>query len=418
MLFTGTAAAACGGASGRDAAPSVASRPFVASGVEHVDRKAREPMLVEHPNGALFVSGYGEAAPTLWKSTDRGTTWTRVDVGSTEQGAVGNSDVDLAVAPDGTLYFVAMLFDAKAGEGRRISIGVSHDVGEQWAWTRLSEARYDDRPWVEVSADGTAHVIWNDGSGVKYAVSTDRGASWKRQPKIAPHGGSSHLAVGPGQLIAVRVPPLSASGAKVDREVDLIMVSADGGRTWQQHSAPSAGEWKSPNAVGPNDTIRWVEPLAWDTRGTLYSAWAEQDGVRIARSTDRGQTWRTTRVVQTGGFFPYLIARGAGELAVTWFSGTMSSAADRFVSMEGHIARIDVARAEADPRVVGAATLRLAAWNPGKNPSDPPELDSAGEYIATAFLADGSLVAVTPIQDSTHNRFGFTFWRIGEAPPR
>jgi hypothetical protein len=41
-------------------------------------------------------------------STDRdgGNRWTRVNVGSEADGAIGNSDVDLAMARDGTLYFV------------------------------------------------------------------------------------------------------------------------------------------------------------------------------------------------------------------------------------------------------------------------------------------------------------------------
>src|SRR5687767_8791435 len=86
--------------------------------VEHIDVVAREPMLVEHPNGTLFVAGYGEPRPTLWKSLDRGATWSRVDVGTEAEGAAGNSDVDLAIAPDGTLYFASMTFDRAAGEGR------------------------------------------------------------------------------------------------------------------------------------------------------------------------------------------------------------------------------------------------------------------------------------------------------------
>src|SRR5580765_3996000 len=83
--------------------------------VHHVfdDRMAREPMLVEHPTGALFVAGYGmlnrpstAETPNLWKSADGGKTFSRVNVGTTDQGALGNSDVDLAVGPDGILYFV------------------------------------------------------------------------------------------------------------------------------------------------------------------------------------------------------------------------------------------------------------------------------------------------------------------------
>jgi len=48
--------------------------------VDHLDVVAREPMIVEHPDGTLFVSGYGAAfmsgkktdEATLWKSRDGG----------------------------------------------------------------------------------------------------------------------------------------------------------------------------------------------------------------------------------------------------------------------------------------------------------------------------------------------------------
>jgi hypothetical protein len=97
---------------------------------------AREPMLVEHPSGALFVSGYGtptgaqDLPPNLWKSADGGKTWTVVDVGRPAQGAKGNSEVDLAVAADGTLYFVSMTYDRKLNQGVSIDIGVSRDAGD------------------------------------------------------------------------------------------------------------------------------------------------------------------------------------------------------------------------------------------------------------------------------------------------
>src|SRR5260370_42400525 len=86
--------------SGAPPGPTVRMADRVAYG----DVLAREPMVVERPDGAIFVSGYGSGRPALWKSVDHGTTWNRVNVGTPEKGAVGNSDVDLAVAADGTLY--------------------------------------------------------------------------------------------------------------------------------------------------------------------------------------------------------------------------------------------------------------------------------------------------------------------------
>jgi hypothetical protein len=147
--------------------------------VDHVDVVAREPMLVQHPSGALFLAGYGMPQPTLWTSRDLGATWSRVELGIE---ATGNSDVDLAVATDGTLYFVTMSYERQVNEGRGISIGVSRDAGATWSWTAVSRSRFDDRPWVEVAPHGTAHLIWNDGGGVKHRVSNDGGRSWTTPP--------------------------------------------------------------------------------------------------------------------------------------------------------------------------------------------------------------------------------------------
>jgi hypothetical protein len=106
------------------------------------------------------VAGYGnESTPTLFKSGDGGASWQPVEVGTQADGALGNSDVDLAVAPDGTLYFASMTYDRKVLEGVRIAIGVSADVGRTWRWSLLSETRFDDRPWVEATPDGTARDL-------------------------------------------------------------------------------------------------------------------------------------------------------------------------------------------------------------------------------------------------------------------
>jgi hypothetical protein len=386
----------------------------LADPVDHLDVLAREPMVVQHPDGTLFVSGYGESAPTLWKSRDHGATWTRVSVGTEASGAIGNSDVDLAVARDGTLYFVTMVFDRKAAEGTSVSIGVSKDVGATWSWTLLSKTRFDDRPWVEVAADGTVHVIWNDGSGVCHAVS-DGGKTWTERSRIHAQGGSSHLAVGPNRDVAVRVTPLSASGNKFDEGVDIIAVSADAGKTWQKHAAPGQREWSPlldtkvtpPRFVEP-PRPRWVEPLAWDAQGVLYSLWTNEAGLWLARSVDRGATWTNWRVVESQEvlYFPYLIARGRGELAATWFSG-------RGETLQAHVAQFEVGDAGASPRMIESRPFQIDSWAAGARPEDPPVRDPAGEYLALTFLSDGGLAVVSPIQNKSAKRFGFSWWKIG-----
>jgi len=93
-------AAGCSNADDRRTAPAVTSAAtpaatlVLSNPVDHLYGLGREPRIVAHPDGTLFVSGYGEPTPSLWKSGDLGATWTRVNVGTEATGAIGNSDVD------------------------------------------------------------------------------------------------------------------------------------------------------------------------------------------------------------------------------------------------------------------------------------------------------------------------------------
>ena len=389
---------------------SVISKALIAiESVEHLDRLAREPMVVELSEGTLFVSGYDgdpEKSPSLWRSRDHGATWESVNVGSKADGAIGESDVDLAVGRDDTLYFISMTYDRKTKEGTRIAVGSSKNAGATWSWKVLSENRFDDRPWVGVAPDGTAHVIWNDGNGVRYEVSPDRGASWNSRPRINEQGGSSHLAIGPRGEIAVRITPKSASGNKFTPDVDLVAVSRDGGLTWQKHAAPGKRDWSPDDDKG---TPRWVEPVVWDADSALYYLWGSAKGLWLARSLDQGETWTNWHIVERDevSYFPYLTARGHGELAATWFSGQDNT-------LQAHVARIDVGDGKAQPRVIESQPFQTDAWARGKSPGDPMHRDTAGEYIPVLFLRSGGLGVVTTIQNGPEKRLGFKWWKFVE----
>jgi hypothetical protein len=365
-------------------------------------------MVVEHPDGTLFVTGYGSPVPRLWRSGDGGATWALVNIGDEASGATGNSDVDLAVAPDGTLYFIVMTYNRTTYEGVSIAVGASRDAGSTWTWRQLSKTRYDDRPWIEVTPDGTAHAIWNDGTGVSYAVSRDRGRTWNEQPRVHAQGHSSHLATGPSGEIAVRVTPVSASMNVEHKGVELVAVSTDGGTTWTKHAPPGQRHYKFPYTDEEDPLPRWVEPVAWDAAGRLYYLWTDPTGLWLARSTDRGAQWTTWRLAQGGDvrYFPYLIARGKGELAATWHSG-------RGADIKVHAARIYVGEGDTSPRMVEATPFAADAWQPGEKPGEPRNRDTAGEYVPIAFLRDGRLAIVATIQDDKQKRLGFA-WRTAE----
>jgi hypothetical protein len=150
-------------------------------------------------------------------------------------------------------------------------------------------------------------------------------------------------------------------------------------------------------------TPRWVEPLAWDSAGRLYSLWTDKKGVRLARSDDRGATWTTRTVAETAApaFFPYLVARGPGELAATWFTASSREMKD----LHWYAARID------GERVLVSAAQTMDSGRP-REPGGPLFNDPAGEYLPIAFLRDGTLGVVTPVQNVPAERKGFTWWRF------
>lgn len=365
-----------------------------------LDRAVREPAIVQHPTGVLFVAGYSrdpaEAAdpPNLYRSDDGGAAWAPVDVGTVEDGALGNSDVDLEIAPDGSIYFLTMGFDRSVGEGTHVAVGISRDVGRTWTWRTISRTRFDDRPWIGVSAEsGRLHVVWNDGSGVRHAISDDRGESWEEGPRISTGGGSSHLAMGPEGRIAVRITPGSASGQKLEPEVDLIAVSDDDGRTWQEHSVPGERDWTA--------LPRWVEPIAWSESGELFYLWSGGRELHLGRSEDSGASWTSAAIIQGDEelYFPFLTLGPNGLLGATWFSGFDDD-------LRAHVALLDT-RART-VRVRQTMPLTVDAWRAGDGGRTR---DPAGEYFPLAFLDDGDLAAVLPIQDA-EGRDGFSWVRI------
>jgi hypothetical protein len=356
----------------------------------------REPMIVEHPGGAQFVAGYDGKATHVWRSDDGGASWRRVDLGPD---ANGNSDVDLAVAADGTIYFASMTYDRVTDEGAQIAVAASADAGATWTWRTVSRQRFDDRPWVAAAPDGTVHAIWNDGSGVSHASSADRGATWTAGPRAHDRGGSGHLAVGPRGQVAVHVTPASASGNKHDDGVELIAVSDDGGATWRTSPPPGLRPWPK------DEERRWVEPLAWDERGSLYSFWTVGAERWLGRSDDEGATWTRWRLGAGGedAYYPYLVARGGGELAATWFTGARDTGGLRW-----HAALIDARARDRAPRVLESPPLPIDAWG---WKSDAGQ-DTGGEYLGVAFLRGGGIAVVTPIQHAAIHKLGFTWWKL------
>ena len=391
-------------------------RLVVLDRVEVLHALAREPMLAQHPSGDLFVAGYRNASdePQLWRSDDGGKTWKSVNVGNRENGADGNSDVDLIIDREGVIYFVTMRYtripptlenlDSIQLQGEHIAIGVSEDRGGTWRWEYLSKNAYDDRPWVEVASDGSVHVIWNDGNGIHYVQSQDRGKTWIEQPQIYIQGGSSHFAAGPDGYLAVRVSPLSASGFTYHAGIDLIRLSNDLGSTWSTIPLPEGNRiWSSDLSQG---ILRWVEPLAWDRDNTLYHIWSEGKILKLGITEDLGKTW-TIYEIETSEdtiYYPFLSIQH-DVISCSWVSGFEADL--RHHAAVIHITGSEVNLSKLEPLLLDEIKGRF-------NSSELPA--TGGEYFPVQALPDGTFGMVTTIQDYKSDRLGFTWWRLGLSP--
>ena len=182
--------------------------------------------------------------------------------------------------------------------------------------------------------------------------------------------------------------------------------------TWRKYAAPGVRDWAPPSSDAES-IPRWVEPLAWDAGGSLYSLWTGAGGVWLARSADQGQTWTTWRVSDgpEPAFYPYLVARGPGELAATWFSA-------RQEVVQAHAARIDVAEGPGPPQVVESRPFEPDCWQESRSPDDPPLRYAGGEYLAVCFLRNGGLAVVSPVRKLARKTLRILVLEARGAPRR
>jgi len=141
----------------------------------------------------------------IYFSTDGGSTFTDVLLPGWDPatGATGlfkhvqaGGDPVLAFAPDGTLYYSALVYDFsfpnRTPSG--VAVAVSHDGGATWntpAMVHFEDANtfFNDKEWIAAGAGGNVYVTWtlfkfNRGQGgyisseIMEAVSRDHGATW------------------------------------------------------------------------------------------------------------------------------------------------------------------------------------------------------------------------------------------------
>ncbi len=298
-------------------------------------RFVTEPGVAVAPWGAIFVSGpwgFSTGQSFMWRSRDASSSYDleKLDVSpvglrpcSTPVGPGGGDTDQIAfVGVNGEHIVVFVDLESLAG----VLTCTSFDGGNSWAiqntltTTQQAEGAAD-RMWLGHDVLGGKDVLYlvNDdavsGGDAAYR-SVDYGANWEvvAQPAFV----NAQSIGNPGGLIVDPATHLlyfaNSDGRNV--VVGTAQGAAAGGLTFTTHVVATMGA--DPYAA---DLVR----IALDQSGNAYVSWLEptNDSVKVAVSTDHGNTWSAATTVSAAGtrnVFTSVVAGSSGRAALAWYT--------------------------------------------------------------------------------------------------
>lgn len=196
----------------------------------------------------------------VYTSTDGGATFSNVllpgwDPASNGQGVFkhvqAGGDPVLAFAPNGTLYYSALVYDLSYPNHTPsgVAVAVSRDGGATWTPPVMlhyesSNNFFNDKQWIAAGANGDVYVTWtvfksNKPSGylssnIVMSVSHDFGATWSDPVQVSdaahPYDQGSSVAVAPDGTVYVAYEGNQAGDPSKDQIV--LARSTDSGKTF------------------------------------------------------------------------------------------------------------------------------------------------------------------------------------------
>ena len=215
-------------------------------------------------------------ATRLYRTADGGTRWMDVP-------APGPYVPALGVAPDAdTLFLVAPEPVA--------TVWVTRDSGRSWAEVPFPREDGSTPPTLTFATPSHGFARFQqDASPVRIYETADGGRTWtgpvvRDTPEAGmPYGGMPWL---PRREKGV----IWSSNGKADNQPfdDRLMISEDGGATWQEGRFPTG-----PGA--PKDELKSVDGLWADGTGRVVLVMSLGDGQRLYSSEDGGRSWQFLR---------------------------------------------------------------------------------------------------------------------------
>jgi hypothetical protein len=265
---------------------------------------ASEPGVWVAPNGTIFVV----APPTgLWRSTDHGVHFSRVDFKVPASLVLGGFDSDFALRGNSLYYF-----DLWVGSSTLLR---SKDFGKKWELASVvSTPTASDRQWIALgprAANGndtiyTLSALIQPPQQVMFSRSRDSGSTFDfvtPAPAILQAKGSTSRLVSDGKYVAF---------AWEDLGVLSVAYSSDEGATWRTSRVA--------------EDVQGVIPSIALDGANLYVAWGDTffKSTKVAVSRNRGKTWSGGRTVSgsTNTVFPWIDAR-AGKVAIAYYGASI-----------------------------------------------------------------------------------------------
>jgi len=392
-----------------------------------------EPSLVVDSAGRIFVSAIGgvpgriggnptvpSAAPgtPVWRSTDGGRTFSEHATCSAGPLPTNLAGGDSALVLDKRDYLYGT--DLWVGDD---SGWFSTNHGDTCLGTPTSHRPIDDRNWLAYSpADDAVYQVYDgvDALWVSRAdLDTPAGPATSMfdavNVQVAPENAAGQGSDSPYVRAGVYPPGGIAadprSGAVYvawpDQEGVAIARSTDKGVQW------SIGHIPQTSVTGSADDDLWnFTPVAVDSRGTVYVAWAQVAGsaanpkgitVWLGWSTDGGKSWHKQHLpARRTAVFPTLAVFGPGKVAVGWVDAAATGDPNSG-SFRGQQWRLQVA--VVDRLLTGRPSMRFGTVDQNVHDNSlfvgPQGGDRGmGDFFSMAATPRGSLVvAYTRGQD-------------------
>ena len=236
----------------------------LADGTRCYEPQNEQNIVINPTNNANVVTSAndyrGGSRAYVYTSTDGGATYSNVllpgwDPASGGKGAFSHvhagGDPVLAFAPNGTLYYSALVYDFsfpnRTPSG--VAVAVSRDGGISWAAPVMvhyesSNNFFNDKQWIAAGANGDVYVSWTSfksnkpsgylSSNIVMSVSHDYGATWSDKVQVSdaahPYDQGSSVAVAPDGTVYVAYEGNQAGDVSKDQIV--LARSTDRGRTF------------------------------------------------------------------------------------------------------------------------------------------------------------------------------------------